>query len=73
MGQVVVATFVDGVFKPDEELQLKPGTKVRLVIDTWQEAREGYEEGCAELDRLCVEFPVDSGRRLTRNELHERH
>jgi predicted DNA-binding antitoxin AbrB/MazE fold protein len=73
MSQVITATFVDGVLKPEEELALPSGTKVRLVLDTWADVRAQAQAAFTELDRLCDEFPINShGRRLTRNQLHER-
>jgi predicted DNA-binding antitoxin AbrB/MazE fold protein len=74
MGQVIIATFVEGVLKPEQRLGLPSGTKVRLTVDLWDDIRAEHQEACAELDRLCDEFPVESRRqRLTRDELHERH
>jgi predicted DNA-binding antitoxin AbrB/MazE fold protein len=73
MSQVITATFVDGVLKPEEELALASGTKVRLVLETWADVRAQGQAACTELDRLCDKFPIDShGRRLTRDQLHER-
>jgi len=73
MSQVITATFVDGVLKPEEELALASGTKVRLMLDTWADVRAEGQAACMELDCLCDEFPIDSlGRRLTRDQLHER-
>ena len=73
MSQVITATFVNGVLKPEEELRLANGTKVRLILESWNGVRTQDEEAYAELDRLCDEFPIDShGRRMTRDELHER-
>ena len=73
MSQVITATFVDGVLKPEEELALATGTRVRLILDVWTEILAQGPIVCAELDRLCDEIPIDSGgRRLTRDQLHER-
>jgi predicted DNA-binding antitoxin AbrB/MazE fold protein len=70
MSQVITATFVDGVLKPEEELALASGTKVRLMLDTCNDVRAEGQEACTELDRLCDEFPIDSrGRRLTRDQV----
>ena len=73
MSQVITATFVDGVLKPEQELGIVTGAKVRLVLDLWADVRAQGQEECAELDRLCEEVPIDShGRYLTRDQLHER-
>ncbi len=73
MSQVVTATFVNGVLKPTQELGLTPGTKVRLIVEVWDNVRADYQDASAELDRLCSEFAIESrGRHLTRDELHDR-
>jgi len=73
MAQFITATFVDGMLKPDEELGLTTGTKVRLILDLPDDVREQRQAACAELDRLCDDFPIESrGQRLTRDQLHER-
>ena len=73
MGRVITATYVDGVLKPEYELGIAPGAKVRLILDLWDDVCAQHQQACAELDRLCDEFPIESrGRRLTRDELHER-
>jgi hypothetical protein len=46
---------------------------VRLIVEKWGDVRADYDEACAELDRLCEEFPIKSlGRRLSRDELYDR-
>jgi predicted DNA-binding antitoxin AbrB/MazE fold protein len=76
MSKVITATFVDGVFKPDEPLNIPPQTRVRLLIVDpvgldWspEEAQRAWEE----LEQLWQEVSIDSGGvRLTRDQLHER-
>jgi predicted DNA-binding antitoxin AbrB/MazE fold protein len=73
MSQVIFATVENGVLKPDRELGLSTGTTVRLTLETCDEALSQAQQACDELDDLCDAFPVDSlGRRLTRDQLHER-
>ena len=73
MTQLITATFVDGMLKPDEELGLTAGTKVRLFLELPDDVRDQRQAACAELDRLCDEFPIESqGPHLTRDQLHER-
>ena len=73
MSQIITATYVDGMLKPEEEIGLAPGTKVQLTLDLPAELREQRQAACVVLDRLCDEFPIESnGRRLTRDQLHER-
>lgn len=73
MNQIITATFEDGILKPDEPLDLSPHSKVRLVIEPIEPAPEEVRLAWEELERLCVESPIDSGgTRLTRDQLHER-
>lgn len=73
MSTIIKATFVDGVLKPEERLDLVDGTKVRLTLDTWADVQKQAVMACAELDQVCEDFPIHSqGRRLTRDELHKR-
>ena len=73
MSHVITATFVDGVLKPEQELDLASGTKVRLILELWDDVSARQQDACDELDRLCDECPVDSGGpHLTRDQLHER-
>jgi predicted DNA-binding antitoxin AbrB/MazE fold protein len=71
MSQVFTATFQDGVLKPEQPLDLPPGTRVRVTVETF--AIDERDKALQELDRLCEEFPIHSGEeRLTRDQLHER-
>jgi hypothetical protein len=46
----------------------------RLFLDLPDDVRDQRQAACAELDRLCDEFPIESqGPHLTRDQLHERH
>ncbi len=73
MSQVVSATFEDGVLKPHERLDLAPGTLVQVVILPCPGPAAGGEPGFAELERFRAKHPIHArGRRLTRNQLHER-
>ena len=47
MSQVITATFVDGVLKPEQELDIATGTKVLLVLDLWADVRAQGQEACA--------------------------
>jgi predicted DNA-binding antitoxin AbrB/MazE fold protein len=72
MNQVIIATFEDGVLKPDQQLVLSPGTRVRLVVEPLDRS-EAARSALEELDRLCDEYPIDSGGALlTREQFHER-
>jgi predicted DNA-binding antitoxin AbrB/MazE fold protein len=72
MSQIITATFENGVLKPDQPLSLPPGTRVRVVVESL-EAQAERQRAWEELERLCEEFPIDTGgERLTRDQLHER-
>lgn len=73
MNQVITAMFVDGVLKPDQELPLAAGTRVRLRLESAEETAGATEHACLDLDRLCDAVPIVSdGPYLTRDQLHER-
>jgi predicted DNA-binding antitoxin AbrB/MazE fold protein len=73
MSQVVGATVENGTLKPDRDLGLASGTKVRVTVEPCDDAIARAKVACDELDQLCDEFPIDSrGNRLTRDQLHER-
>lgn len=73
MPEFITATFADGVLKPERELGLESGTRVRLCLESGDDARIDGERACAELDRLCDDLPIVSDRmHLTREQLHER-
>ena len=73
MGQIVTATFEDGILKPDAPLDLPPHARVRLVVETLDELTEDSRKVWTELERLWDEASIDSqGERMTRDQLHER-
>ncbi|MHC4176634.1 MAG: antitoxin family protein [Planctomycetota bacterium] len=73
MGQVILATVENGVLKPDREINLSSGTKVRLTLELCDDALAEAAQACDELDQLCEESPVHArGTKLTRDQLHER-
>jgi hypothetical protein len=68
----VTATVVGGMLKPDERLQLAEQTRVNLTIEPLAERVEALEAWQA-LKAWIRETPLNClGRRLTREELHER-
>ena len=74
MSQIITATVENGTLKPDRDLGLASGTKVRVTVEQCDNAIAQANVGCDELDRLCDEIPIDSHEnRLTRDQLHERH
>jgi hypothetical protein len=68
----MMATVVNGVLKPDERLPLADQTRVSLTIEPIQEQLEPLE-AWQSLKAWIREHPLHGlGRRLTRDELHER-
>jgi predicted DNA-binding antitoxin AbrB/MazE fold protein len=73
MSQVIFATVENGVLKPDREMGLSSGTKVRLTVEPCDNVAVQAEAACNALDELCDELPIYSqGDRLTRDQLHDR-
>ena len=74
MSTQVTATVVNGMFKPDHDLQLAEHARVRLTIEPIEEwspekARAAWES----LKARLRERPIHGGGvRYTRDELHER-
>jgi predicted DNA-binding antitoxin AbrB/MazE fold protein len=73
MGQLFNATVENGVLRPDRDLGLSSGIKVRVTIQPRDDAVAQAKLACDELDQLCDQLPIDSrGERLTRDQLQER-
>jgi hypothetical protein len=68
----VTATVIGGILRPDELLRLPENTRVNLTIEPFSDpvsARESWES----LKEWILGNPLEGlGRRLTRDELHER-
>jgi predicted DNA-binding antitoxin AbrB/MazE fold protein len=78
MSQIILATFEDGVLKPDSPLELAPSTRVRLVLEPLSESASEPEEAAvgawSELERLWDELDIDSGGSPpSRDQLHDRY
>jgi len=74
MVQVFAATFVDGVFKPDQRPALSDSARVRLVVQPMDVTEsELADESWATLQHLWSTSSFNSGgERLNRDQLHER-
>ena len=71
----VTATYIAGVFKPDQAVDLPENARVQLIIQPeWKQlSTEELDELWKEFDELAKEFPIRStGPMPTRDELHER-
>jgi hypothetical protein len=68
----VAATVVGGLLKPDRKLELADETRVNLTIEPLAERPEPVE-AWRSLKTWIEQRPLHGlGRRLTRDELHER-
>jgi predicted DNA-binding antitoxin AbrB/MazE fold protein len=73
MIQIIIATFEDGVLKPDTMLDLPAGARVRLYMDSEPASEAMQDDAFTEWERLCDESPIHSIEpHLTRDQLHER-
>lgn len=63
MSQIILATFEDGVLKPDSPLELAPSTRVHLVVEPLAGPAPipQVDAGWSELERLGDEIAFDSG------------
>jgi predicted DNA-binding antitoxin AbrB/MazE fold protein len=75
MSQIILATVVDGVLKPDVPLALPSMTRVRLIVEPITVEVPGSSEDAvlSEVERIWEEIDVTSaGSRANRDELHGR-
>ena len=66
------ATFVDGVLKPDDDLELPDQARVSVVIEPLTEARDAVAAWNALKERIRERPIHGGGRRYSRDDLHER-
>ena len=55
MSQLITATFEDGVLKPDEQLALPPGSRVRLFVEALDTSPDAKDLAWQELEQLWDE------------------
>ena len=72
MSQRISATFVDGVFKPDEAVNLPDQTCVEVIIEPVPDASSAMAAWNALKERIALRPIHAGGKRYTRDELHER-
>jgi predicted DNA-binding antitoxin AbrB/MazE fold protein len=70
MDQIIHATFVDGVFKPAQPVNLPAGTEVTIVVP--KPRPQPTDAEWEEFERFCDENAGYNLPRLTRDELHDR-
>ncbi len=68
----ITATVVGGMLKPDEALHLAEQTRVQLTVEPIVEQLDPVAAWESLKARLRERPICGSGRRLTRDELHER-
>ena len=63
MSQIILATFENGILKPDSPLELAPSTRVRLVVEPLAglPSIPDVDAAWSELERLWDEIEFDSG------------
>ncbi len=60
MIRVMLATVEDGALKPDQDIGLSSGTKVRITLEPCDRVSFAASRACGVLDALCGAFPVES-------------
>jgi len=73
MTEIITATFRDGAFVPEVQTNIPPGTRVRLVIEALDSNASNVDEALRKFDALCDSVSVTGGKRLSRQELHDRN
>ncbi len=74
MAYEISATFEDGVFKPDEPLDLAPHTRAKIVLEVPHEPSQVVKQAILDIEQLWNEYPVKLGKpRPTRDDLYDRH
>jgi hypothetical protein len=69
----VMGTLIDGVVRLDEQVDIPNNSRVRVGLQTLDEAKNRYNEGLENWIQLCKDHPINSGGlKYTREELHER-
>ncbi|MDA1016558.1 MAG: hypothetical protein O3A00_19140 [Planctomycetota bacterium] len=62
-----------GALQLDEQLTLPDHSRVRVAVETIEDAKTRYREGLKAWKELCEAHPIHAGgRRFTRDELHGR-
>jgi len=73
MTTIVQATLVNGVFLPDQEIDLPESSRVQLTIQTLDEQRAQALEAWKSILASLAESPLHlGGKRYTREELYDR-
>ena len=73
MSQTVLATYDNGIFSPDERLDLPTHAKVRLTVELVEPASADAPQAWQELEDAWSGAEVDSdGVKWTREQLHDR-
>lgn len=76
MSEILTAIYQDGAFVPEQTTLVQPGSRVRLVVESLSvpSPQATHSQTVDEFDDAADELSVRSGgRRLTRDQLHERN
>jgi predicted DNA-binding antitoxin AbrB/MazE fold protein len=72
-GEISV-TYANGVLRPDQRLSFPEGTRLRAIIRPAAPDSAAAERAMQEIRRISESGAFRSGgRKLTRDEMHERH
>lgn len=77
MPQIIHATYRDGVFIPEQPVAIAADSRVRLTVEAEiaesTPSKKSKAAAIAAFNESCDRLSVNSGgKRLTRDELHER-
>ena len=74
MNQFIHARFEDGVFKPEDPINLPPNARVRLFVMPTTNLESESSRGWREIEQLWADIDIDSGNPPpSRDQLHDRH
>lgn len=72
MAEIINATFQDGAFVPERMPEIPAGTRVRLTVEEVAPTDTRQPEQLSPFAKACEQHPINSGLRMTRDQLHER-
>lgn len=71
--QITLATFENGLLRPDESLNLAPHARVKLTVEPMEPFRRPTAEELDEFERYCDENAIVSHEPyLSREQLYDR-
>ena len=74
MSQIIHARFEDGVFKPEDPLDLPPNARVRLVVVPMSDLEpESVASSARSSNSGAMSTSIPAALHPSRDELHDRH